>query len=457
MSTAEPLATVLGAFVAGATSETIPGRVYDRARISLIHNLCVAMAGRSRETVAARYAARWQAAPAEATLLASGTRVSAEGAAFANGALFHARSQDDTHPPSSSHPGAPVMAAALAVAETEDCSGRDFLAAVILGYEVLGRLGRDFDEQVSARGFRAAAVIGAFGAAAAAARLMRLDATATAAAIGFAAHTGGGLAQVWVEGSAEFPLQLGMAARNGVVAARLAAAGLRPAHRAIEGKAGFYNAYAGAKSPPDEALAGLGQDWQFDEVTTKPFPACAILQGPLELLARMRTRHGADARNVAALVLHLSPYEAGYTGVDNNGPRFASPAATKMSAQFCLAAMLARGRLQMSDLDAFDDPGITSLVSRVSVATDPALEPRQCRIVLRRTDGSEATETVLEPAGRPDMAQMSALASGMAAEIGWDKARIQRLIQCVVALDDADSVSDLLAACTAPATAEGRH
>src|SRR5690606_9744079 len=98
------------------------------------------------------------------------------------------------------HPGAPVMAAALAIAEEYDSTGAEFLEAIIIGYEVLCRIGRDFDQEVTGRGFRAAGVYGVFGATAAAARLMRLTSAQTAHALGIATHLAGGLAQVWQEG-----------------------------------------------------------------------------------------------------------------------------------------------------------------------------------------------------------------------------------------------------------------
>ena len=240
--TVPPLSRLMGHLVADTAHAAIPDQVRLRARVSLLHNLTVGLAGRSRDPVAHRMARRFWADPAEATLLHDGARTSIEGAAFANAALFHARSQDDTHAASTSHPGSPTMAAALAIGEAGGHGGAEVLDAIVLGYEVLGRVGRDFDERITARGFRAAAVLGGFGAAAAAARLLRLSAEQTAHALGFAANLAGGLAQVWREGSAEGPLQLGFAARNGIAAARAAAAGATAAGAALDGPAGFFHA-----------------------------------------------------------------------------------------------------------------------------------------------------------------------------------------------------------------------
>ena len=118
----------LGAFAAETKRDDIPPSVMERATISLVHNIAVAMAGRARETVAHVMAKQYWREARDATLLHDGARVSVEGATFANGALMHARSQDDTHAGSTSNPGTPVIAAALAVAEERDSSGASFMS-----------------------------------------------------------------------------------------------------------------------------------------------------------------------------------------------------------------------------------------------------------------------------------------------------------------------------------------
>ncbi len=439
------LTATLGAFVAAFPAGGIPARVVERAQVSLIHNLCVGLAGRRRETVAQAMAQRFHPLPAEATLLATGGRAAAEAAALANGALIHARSQDDTQAASTSHPGAPVMAAALAAAEAGGCSGAEFLAAVVLGYEALCRIGRDFDQQASARGYRPAALAGGFGAAAAAARLMRLDAGQTAAALGLAAQQAGGLAQVWVEGSPEGPLQLGLAARAGLTAARLAACGAGAAAQVLEGRAGFYAATAGAAGPV-EVLAGLGVDWQLSEVTVKAFPACAILQGPLEVLCAMVARGEVEPQAIEAITLRLNPYEVGYPGIDNPGP-YASAVATKMSAQFCLAVAAAEGRMAMADLSRLDDPALLALARKVAVLPDAAVPQRQSHVAVRHRSGRVAEGAQTRPAGMPTLEEVRAFARGMAAEMETGEAEVEALVAAVLGLERAEGVAGLLAAC----------
>ncbi len=439
------VAESLGRFVAQTPEAAIPADVRARARISLVHNLTVALAGRAGAGVTQAVARRFHALPAEASLLACGSRVAVEAAAFANGALIHTRSQDDTHAASTSHPGAPVMAAALAVAEVAGASGSAFLTAVILGYEVLCRVGRDFDQKVTGRGYRAAALVGGFGAAAASARLMGLDAAGCAAALGLAAHQAGGLAQVWVEGSPEFPAQLGFAARNGLFSARLAAAGSGAAREIFEGRAGFWAATAGGGAPAVEVLAGLGDDWQFREVTVKPYPACAILQGPLEALGGLVAR-GAVGPDLAALELRLNPFEAGYAGIDNPGP-FASATATKMSAQFCLGVMAGSGTLTMADLKRTEDPRALALAPRIRVVADPAVPERQCRLRVRTASGKHVRAQVTQAVGQPDWDGIAAFARRMAPEMEASAPAVEALLAAVAGIDEARDLGPLLAAC----------
>ena len=445
-STVSPsLTEQLAAFCTRTSLDEIPKEVVDRATVSLVHNIAVALAGRSREKFCHRMAEQYWRQPAEATLLHNGRLVSAEGAAFANGALMHARSQDDTHAGSTSHPGTPVIAAALAMAEVERRSGGEFLEAVILGYEVLCRVGRDFDELVSRRGFRAAAVFGTFGAAAAAAKLMRLNDKQTAHALALSAHFSGGLSQVWVEGSSEFPLQLGMPARNGILAARAAATGVSAAREILEGKGGFFRAYADADVSATEITEGLGAKWQLSEVTVKAYPVCAILQGPVASMATVAKAEGFAPVDVATIEIALSPYEAAYPGIDNPGP-YASTTATKMSAQFSLASAGVNGRLTMEDLGNFTNPSVLALSKKVKVVIDPKLPDRLSRLSVMLDDGRVISHNVAVPAGRPTLEQVCDFARGMCAESGLSSEQTDALLKSICGLKAAPSLTEFTAA-----------
>jgi len=445
MANPRSITQTLGQMVSETSFAAIPAAVVARAKVSLLHNIAVGLAGRGREHVAAAAAQKYWAAPAEATLLHNGAAVSTEGAAFANAALMNVRSQDDTHAASTSHPGSPTMAAAMAIAEFCAASGEEFLAAVIVGYETLCRIGRDFDDRFTARGFRSAALLGGFGAAAAAARLLKLSASQTAHALGLQANLSGGLSQVWREGSAEANLQLAFGARNGIAAARAAACGATAAAFALEGDAGFFSAFAGAPGPAVEALQGLGETWQLLEATVKPLPVCAILQGPALLLLDLLRRRTIRADAIENVTLTLNPYEADYPGVDNPGP-FASATATKLSAQFCLGLAAIEGRIAPDGLARLEDETILAVSRRVFLRRDAGISVRLCRVAIRLRDGEEIAGSVEIPAGQPDFSECAAFVHRLAPEIGACPAQIDMLIREVAELKSAPDIRGLMAA-----------
>jgi len=442
------LARIMGRLVAETETRSLPETVVRRAKVSLLHNLVVGVAARDRETIGRALAERHWRAPAEASLICNGVRVSAEGAAFANAALMSARSQDDTHAGSTSHPGSPTIAAALAIAEAHNHTGADFLAATILGYEVLCRIGRDFDRLITQRGFRAAAVLGGFGAIAATARLLRLTAEETSHALGLGANLAGGLSQVWHEGSGEAPLQLAFAARNGIAAARAAACGAHAAVHAFEGEAGFFQAFAGASSEPREALDHIGEVWQLGEVTVKPYPVCAILQGPVGLLLDLVRAHALAPDALAEIVLELNPYEATYPGIDHAGP-FASSVVTKMSAQFSLALAAVEGRITPEGLGRIRDSRVLTTSRLVKVVAAPSIAPRRCRITIGLTDGGVVAGSVDAPVGQPGYDDVARFARSLADEIGSSGAAMDGLVDAVAGIDQAVDLQRLMAAAIA--------
>jgi 2-methylcitrate dehydratase PrpD len=436
----------LGEFVAQTKFTELPAEVVERAKTCLLHNLGVAMAGRRAEPTVHALVARRYATPPESTLFWDGSKVSAEGAALANAALMHARTQDDTHFPSSTHTGATVIPAALAVAEAEGRSGEEFLTAMALGYEVAGRIGREYDTITTPKGFRATPLYGGFGAAAAAARLMRLGPEQVAVALGFAANLAGGLGQTWIEGSSEWRVHVGIAGRNGIFAARIAAAGASAARESLEGVAGFYRAFGGTVDHAAAAVADLGKAWVLPQVTLKPYPVCAIQQSPVTMMIDLATTHDLKPADVAEIVLELNPYEAAYPGTDAVGP-FTDQGATLMSGQFCIALALADRTAKLDGLFRFDDPVLRALTHRVRIVADPSVLPLSSRLIVRTVDGRVLErETMATPRlHKFSFEEDAALVRGLVPEMGVAGERAERLIATLREIDTRPSVVDLLA------------
>jgi 2-methylcitrate dehydratase PrpD len=374
----------LGAFAAGLTLEATGADVLQKLRCNVLHDFgCALGAHVAGEEIWATLRDR---GPAEATLLCDGSSVAVEHAAFANAALMHTRAQDDTHFAAKTHVGSAIIPAALALAERESRSGADLCAAIIAGCEVAAAVGERLAPATTARGFRATPVFGTLGAAAAAASILGLDERRTSDAIAIAASFAGGLNQTWLDGTSEYRLQLGMAARNGITAATLAAGGLRGASHWYEGAAGFARAFAGS----DDAAGGdweLGERWRLLDVTYKPYPVCAITQSPVQVAIDLVCANDLDSERIASVVCELNSADRTYPGTVNPGP-FDDIGATLMSAQFCVAMALQHRTATLAGLHEFDDPELMRLVGVTEVAGNDAIPNLGARLAVTTTDGT---------------------------------------------------------------------
>jgi 2-methylcitrate dehydratase PrpD len=206
--------------------------------------------------------------------------VPAGSAALVNGTATHGFELDDTHLPTMTHPGCVVIPAAVAAAQVTGASGRDLLAAVVAGYEVMGRIARATGLGFGERGFHATGQVGPMGAAAAAARLTGQDAAAMAGTVGLAASFGGGIKAFSVGSGNVKRLHAGRAAQAGLLAATLTRAGFDGPPAAVAGRFGFVPTFSTDPEPRYAHLTGgLGERYVVDEVYLKPYAACGAVHG----------------------------------------------------------------------------------------------------------------------------------------------------------------------------------
>lgn len=384
----------IAAFTSTLEYENIPDNILEKTKVSLLHNLGMAVAGGPLLGASLHYAEALceQGPTANARLLLSGRAATPETAAFVNASLMHARAQDDTYFPGLTHIGAITTPAVLGVGEHLGVSGRDMLTALVAGYEAAGTISQGFAKRTTARGFRASGIYGGFGAAVAVARLLRLDADATTNAIGIVAGMAGGTNQTWIAGTQEWQFQVGLAARNGILAARLAAVGGTGAADALEGAAGFYTAFMGDLEDTAQVANDLGTKWRSLDVTYKPYPVCAILQSPVQQAILLARQHDLHAESISAVRLTLNAAEAAYPGTNSTGP-FIDSGATLMSAQFCLAVALTRQSVKGSDLKRFADRGLQPLIQKTQVRSDAALGVRSFVLEIDLANGHTLRHT----------------------------------------------------------------
>jgi 2-methylcitrate dehydratase PrpD len=265
--------------------EELPRSAVAAAKNRLLHAVGVCLANNALP--AAQVA--WKAfghSKGESLVYGRSQRLAAEDAAFVNGVIGHGSLLEDCGPGGlreGSHPGTFVIPAALAVAEDLDASGADLISALVVGYEAVSRIGLAGPVQIVQRKFRPLGVMGAFGSAAAVARLMGATPDEMRAALAIAANLAGGSTQGIFEGSMEPYFQAAFAARNGILAARLAMAGAVVADEALEGEFGFFQTFGGEPGVL-ERLIGPRDRLGIEIVGTKRFAACLQNQETLALI-----------------------------------------------------------------------------------------------------------------------------------------------------------------------------
>jgi len=442
------LAARLGARFAPLQLADVPPPVVAKVKASLLYTLSMGMAGWSAGDRFWHALAGGFAQAGEASTLVTGRRLAAADAAFANAALMCVRGQNDTYQEAFAHPGCVTVPAVLAVAEHTRASGADVLAALVAGYETLYALAAPVAADVVEGGFRATSVFGVFPSAIAVARVLGLDAVQSGHALSIASQFASGTMQVWEEGTPDWRLQVGQAARSGVVAARMAECGVTGSAQALEGKSGFYKCFA--RHVPEVDIDG----WHSEKVVYKPFPGCLINQGPLHVLRALLRQHGLAAGDVRRADVVLSTRNANYPGTRNYGP-FSDRTGAVMSAPFMLEAMLQQGTLRQGDFDRFAADPLHDASRRVQVADDPAMPTWGCRVTLHMADGRSFTDMIEDQSCFAyDWDGVTTVLDSIAGE--WpapDAARRYAALRDTVwALDSAPDLRALMRLCTPAAT-----
>lgn len=289
------------------SSALAAGQVSDNATTWAKHALLdwfgVTIAG-AREDLAPLLLEEFGSTDGPVTLVALNARAKAHDAALINGTLSHALDYDDVNADMGGHPTAPVAAAALALGESLGKSGRDVLLAFIAGYEVECQIGAMAGQSHYQKGFHATGTFGTFGATAAAARLMGLDAQQTAIALGIAASEAAGLKYNF--GTMTKPLHVGKAAMNGVIAARLAARGFTARDDAIEGPQGF--AYTQVPEfTPRAVRPDASAPFEVEANLFKYHAACYLTHSTIEAIRDLKRRHNIGLGDVEKITLKVDP------------------------------------------------------------------------------------------------------------------------------------------------------
>ncbi|MGQ0664084.1 MAG: MmgE/PrpD family protein [Pseudomonadota bacterium] len=402
----------LARFAATLDVGAIPPEVAARAKLLVLDTIGIALRARhdcDSTPATLRAVAALGLAKGPCHVIGEEAGYSAAGAALINGALAHSLDFDDTHAPGSLHPSAPVVPAALAAVEIAGADGRALLAGIVAGYEVICRLARALGPADHYdRGFHPTATCGAFAAAAAAGRVLRLSHSQIQNAFGIALSQAAGSLQFLDNGAWTKRFQVGWAAMAGLVAAEFARQGYRGAARAFEGKHGFFRAYAPAPRP-EAAVAGLGSTWETLAIAVKPYPSCRYTHAAIDAAIALRGEQSIDPARIASVEIGLSGKGLMLTAEPQEYKRRPRNVVDgQFSVHFCIAVALREGRLGWDDYAThLNDPKTRDLMGRFTAVLDQRAEaayPRQMAggVEIFMDDGTVHKRFVLTPKGEPN-------------------------------------------------------
>jgi 2-methylcitrate dehydratase PrpD len=387
----------LAEFVAASRWQDIPPEVRGEGVRGLLNYIGCALGGCGDEAIGLAIRVLGPSfGPAAAGVIGRSERADVLNAAFLNGASANVLEYDDTHLPTVMHPAAPVAPGLFALAEARGASGADLLHAFILGVEASCRVGNSVMPHHYRRGAHITATCGIFGAAAAAAKLLGLDAVRTNWALGHAATQSAGLVESL--GSMSKSVGVGNAARNGLAGALFAEAGFTAAESAIEGKYGFA-AIASDTVNLGKITDGLGETWEILANAYKPYPCGVVLFPVIDACLELRKRIEVPAGEIKRILVRGHPLLRERTDrpIVDNGRE------AKVSLQHSVAVALlqgAAGLVQYTDA-VVRDPNVQALRAKVAAEDDAAIPVESAYVAVEMLDGSRIEEAVRHGRGTP--------------------------------------------------------
>ncbi len=350
--------------------------------------------------------------------LALGRAATPRAAALIHGTAAHAAEVDDSFRDAMLHPGAATIAAALATAQATRATGSDFLRAVVVGYEISTRIGVVMGRP-HYQFWHNTGTIGSFGAAAAAASLLRLDEDAFPQALALVATFTAGLQQAFRTEAMAKPLHAGRAAEAGVLAAQLAARGMRSSLDVLEGESGLGRAMGDG---PDWSQVGatLGDDFHITRLTFKNHIGCGHTFAAIDGALALQQQHGFSHADIASV--DLGVYRSTLEIAPHVDPQNADQA--RFSLHYMVATALVHGSVRLSAYEParLADPATRALMLRIRKALDPEVDAgfpgrRAARVTILLRDGRRLVHLQPDRKGDPELPLSDADLAGKLLEL----------------------------------------
>ncbi len=451
----EGLTRRVAEFIVRTKYADLPQEVLDLGKKSILDGIGLALVGSvgAIGRLTRTYLQSLGLARNEATIWGSSMKLPVRFAAFANGTGIHADDYDDTQLAVApdrvygllTHPTAPCLSAAWAVAEAKGMSGRDLMLAYHLGMEVECKIAEAIAPRHYEDGFHSTGTCGTFAAAAAAMKLHGADVPACARALGIAGSQSAGLRENF--GTMTKPFHAGRAAESGIVAADLATLGWTASEQILEAPSGFFHAAGG--SGYDAGAIKLAQPWTLVSpgISIKPFPSGSLTHPAMTVLLRLMQANNITAQQVARLDVGANRNMP--SALIHHRPKNALQA--KFSMEFCMAAILLYGRAGLREFadEVVRRPEVQAMIERVHFSVHPEAEKAgynkmtsiiEIRLVDGRTISGRADFAKGNPADPMTYNEVAAKFADCARFASWPNDKIAAIVENVRTLEEVPDV-----------------
>jgi 2-methylcitrate dehydratase PrpD len=431
-----------------------PGR--QAVKRLLLDYLGVAIAG--SQTASGRIArefAAMQGGKPETTLIGGTARVPMTLGSFANAISSHSIELDDIDVLALFHFSPPVYSAALAAAERQAASGKQLLAALAAGCEMMERVSKAANNSLRNRAFHTTPTCGVFGATVAAGKLLKLTPAKLSAALGLAGAQASGLMEMYGP-SMQKRFNPGPAARNGVTSALIAQLGFTGAETIFEGERGFLRAFTD-KSDASQLVAGLDQPYQLD-IEFKPYSCARPIHNAIDCALNVRQRDNPDLEQIRRIEVARHPDWAHYH--QNKAPKTYHEAQVSLPYSIAVAFKEGQALLRQYTDRKLKDPLLVRLMNLTQIAVDASL-PRgvSCKMTVTMNDGRRLVAQVDYPKGSIQNpmsdAEMRGKFDSLATPV-LGAARAARIAELVGEIERCGDVGQLMHLTAAPKNSAGR-
>ena len=451
---------ILAEYVANTVYEDLPARAAEMAKMSLLDALGVTLAagGLCAECSAFVEIAMESGGKKESTILGFRDQVPAHMAAFANGAMAHALDFEDAHDLALVHPNAATVPAALAIAESiGNVNGKDFIASLAVGCDIVCRLGLAFNENPGEYGWYIPPILGSFGAAAAAGKLLNLDEKRVLDAFSLTLCQSTCSAELRYSPRSDMrSVRDAFAAKAGVLAAKLAQKGVKGFDHPFEGKAGLFSLYSKGNYDGLRLIEGLGTIFEGANISFKPWPACRGTHTYIEAALHILKEYAPDPDDIVDVRVIVSSFNQMLCEPENVKKAPQAVIDAKFSIPFTVATALYYKDVGLEHFtpERLKDKNVLKLAQKIRYDLDPGLGLRDATrgfLEIRTKDNKTYAKRINQAYGHPDnpVSQKGVIAKFMAcadkAKTKITEKKLKEISKSILALEEIKDIRQIVA------------